>query len=123
MIHHKRLGTWLPVGGEMEAGELPLEAARRELREETGLEGLFPAIRGAFDGVPEGFLGYEEHSAGSKGTHMNFVFLAEVKEAEEVVSNHEFDQFRWVESSALKKLDAPKNVVEFGLMALSSEVV
>jgi 8-oxo-dGTP pyrophosphatase MutT (NUDIX family) len=38
LIRHRRLGTWLPVGGEIEAGETPLEAARRELREETGLE-------------------------------------------------------------------------------------
>jgi 8-oxo-dGTP pyrophosphatase MutT (NUDIX family) len=39
VIHHRRLETWLPLGGELEAGETPLEAARRELREESGLEG------------------------------------------------------------------------------------
>jgi ADP-ribose pyrophosphatase len=38
LVRHRRLGTWLPVGGEIEPGETPLEAARRELREETGLE-------------------------------------------------------------------------------------
>ena len=38
LVRHKRLDLWLPVGGEIEAGETPLEAARRELREETGLE-------------------------------------------------------------------------------------
>ena len=37
VIEHRRLKTWLPIGGELEAGETPLEAARRELREETGL--------------------------------------------------------------------------------------
>ena len=28
--------------------------------------------------MPWGLLGYEEHQAGSKGLHMNFVFVAEV---------------------------------------------
>jgi len=36
IIEHHRLKTWLPIGGELEPGETPLEAARRELREETG---------------------------------------------------------------------------------------
>ena len=40
LVRHRRLATWLPVGGEIEPGETPLEAARRELREET--EGTFP---------------------------------------------------------------------------------
>jgi 8-oxo-dGTP diphosphatase len=24
LVHHRRLGTWLPVGGELEPGETPL---------------------------------------------------------------------------------------------------
>ena len=41
VIAHKRTGLWLPIGGEMEAGETPLEAAVRELREETALVGVY----------------------------------------------------------------------------------
>jgi 8-oxo-dGTP pyrophosphatase MutT (NUDIX family) len=34
----ERLGYWSPVAGGVEAGEIPADAARRELWEETGLE-------------------------------------------------------------------------------------
>lgn len=35
---HDRLGMWLPPGGHIDRDELPHEAARREVAEETGLE-------------------------------------------------------------------------------------
>src|SRR5437773_11031623 len=60
LIRHRRLGVWLPPGCECEPGETPLEAAARELSEETGLVGRFPRIS-PIDGTPRGFLGYEEH--------------------------------------------------------------
>jgi 8-oxo-dGTP diphosphatase len=116
LIRHRRLGTWLPVGGELEPGETPLEAARRELLEETGLVGRFPEGLGV-DGTPAGLIGYEEHPAGSKGLHMNFAFLAEV-EVRHVRGCDEFDDFRWVDGLALEALDCPKNVKELGALAL-----
>lgn len=114
LIRHKRLGTWLPVGGEVEAGETPLEAARRELREETGLEGRFASLSDV-DGTPDGLLGYEEHQAGSKGLHMNFVFAADVDRAE-VKPNDEFTAFEWVRDSG--HLEAPPNVHQLLRLAL-----
>ncbi len=38
LVHHRKLGRWLPVGGHIEIGENPEQAALRETREESGLE-------------------------------------------------------------------------------------
>lgn len=115
LIEHRRLQTWLPVGGELEPGETPLEAAVRELREETGLEGSFTALSEAIEGAPPGLLGYEEHQAGSKGLHMNFAFVADVA-TREITPNHEIVSFRWVASA--EGIDCPRNVAQLVERAL-----
>jgi 8-oxo-dGTP pyrophosphatase MutT (NUDIX family) len=118
LVHHRRLGTWLPVGGELEPGETPLEAARRELLEETGLPGLFPTGLGV-DGTPPGLIGYEEHEAGSKGLHLNFAFVADVA-TRAIRGCDEFDAFRWVTADELAAIDCPRNVRELALEALAA---
>lgn len=120
VIEHRRLKTWLPIGGELEAGETPLEAAKRELREETGIEGAFRPLVGALDGVPAGLIGYEEHQAGSKGMHMNFVFVAQVAAGVDVTPNEEFGAWRWLHRAELDRLESPLNVRQFGYLALDA---
>ena len=114
MILHKRLGVWLPPGGEFMPDETPLEAARRELYEETGLHANFPRTSD-IDGTPPGLIGYEEHIAGSKGRHLNFVFVADV-DTDVVTPNDEFTEWRWVHT--MDGLHAPPNVGQLLTVAL-----
>jgi 8-oxo-dGTP pyrophosphatase MutT (NUDIX family) len=120
VIEHKRLKTWLPIGGELEPGETPAEAAVRELVEETGMVGEFRVLKDALDGVPPGLIGYEEHQAGSKGLHMNFVFVCFVADNAEVQPNYEFATYRWVDRAELDALESPLNVRQFGYLALDA---
>lgn len=116
LVHHRRLDAWLPVGGELEPGETPLEAARRELREETGLPGRFAGGLGV-EGTPPGLIGYEEHPAGSKGLHLNFAFVADV-ETRALDRCEEWDASRWVSAEELASVACPANVRQLALLAL-----
>jgi 8-oxo-dGTP pyrophosphatase MutT (NUDIX family) len=116
LVRHRRLGTWLPVGGEIEPGETPLEAARRELGEETGLAGEFPPGAGV-DGTPPGLIGYEEHPAGSKGLHMNFAFVADVA-SRALTACEEWDGAEWVGEEDLPRISCPENVRQLVRIAL-----
>jgi 8-oxo-dGTP pyrophosphatase MutT (NUDIX family) len=46
LADHRKSGLWLPPGGHVEPGEDPAGTARREAREELGIEARFSSVTG-----------------------------------------------------------------------------
>jgi 8-oxo-dGTP pyrophosphatase MutT (NUDIX family) len=70
---HKRLGLWLQPGGHLDDGELPWDAARREAREETGIDASFGGPHAA-DGTP--LIVHVDVHPGPRGhTHLDLRYL------------------------------------------------
>lgn len=79
-------GVWEAVSGRLEPGEPPLEAAAREVREESGLE-----VR--IDPRP-----LEAHATERAGVPMLIVYyVAEWASGEPALSD-EHDEFRWTDA-------------------------
>ena len=119
LVLHKRFNMWVPVGGELEHDERPLDGAMRELREETGISNaVFPHLDSApLPNTPWGLMAYEEHDAGSKGWHMNFAFVAKVGKPV-VTPNGEFDEYVWWKRGQLPAM-MPSNVRRLAELALT----
>jgi len=87
---HDRLGMWLPPGGHIDRDELPHEAARRECREETGLDVDLVAPQGDLESEtvesipqPQHFLleDIDVHPVGRVShQHVDFVFYGRAED-------------------------------------------
>lgn len=83
LLHwHDKLGRWLPPGGHIEPGELPDDAAIREVMEETGVEAVLvsaPLNPVDLAGHPRQLarpLGIQLAEIGPDHQHIDLVYLA-----------------------------------------------
>ena len=91
--HHRRLDRWLQMGGHLEAGEGPLEAALREAAEESGLRDL----RLAFDGIADLDVHVIPHGKGDpEHRHFDVRYIARTASPEAIaIETKESRELMW----------------------------
>jgi 8-oxo-dGTP pyrophosphatase MutT (NUDIX family) len=129
--HHDKLDMWLPPGGHLHRDELPHEAARREVREETGHEVDLLATPGDVSSEtvrelpqPRQFLLEDIDYVGEDVAHqhVDFVFYGTVEDRTIDPEDGEQppDDWEWVTAETLAD-DAGRfepDVIEFGQDAI-----
>ncbi len=127
LLWHKRLNRWMPPGGHVDANETPEDTARRECKEETGLdvEIVGDNQRDLFAGNPaEGrmlkkplaMLLENIPACPERGEpaheHMDFLYVAKPLNEQQalVLAEAEGREMRWFNREDVEKLNAETEV-------------
>lgn len=111
LVHHRKLGKWLPIGGHIELDEDPEMAALREAREESGLEiellGERPPTtsEGTRALISPRFL--DIHRISDTHEHIGMIYWARVKSGEATLAEAEHHGIRWCSREELEELQPP----------------
>ena len=111
LVHHRRLGKWLPLGGHIELDEDPETAALREAREESGLEvdlmGERPPTTepGTRALIAPRFL--DRHRITDTHEHIGMIYWARPKHGAVTLAAAEHHDIRWCSASDLETLEPP----------------
>jgi 8-oxo-dGTP pyrophosphatase MutT (NUDIX family) len=103
---HRKIGKWLPAGGHIEAGEDPVEAVVREVREEFGLEAeiMTVAQRVAYDGGPgqkEPPVTILEYEPEPDHFHVDLVYFLHAHNGFPGISHDPENPVHWLDSADL----------------------
>lgn len=116
LLHlHRKLQIWLPVGGHIESGELPQEAAVREVIEETGLEiDLYNPDQQVPMGDVEQLIRpiyLLSEKVNPTRQDVDYIYYASAHSSELKPQDGETNHLRWLTSEEIKQLkNVPENV-------------
>jgi len=99
LVRHRKLEKWLPIGGHIEIGENPEEAALRETLEESGLKVQLVGAK-----PPREFPGtqiltapsyLDVHDISGDHRHIGLIYFAKSAEGEPRLASAEHHEIRW----------------------------
>ena len=121
LVFHKKLNMWLPPGGHIDKDELPCDAARREVLEETGLKVELigkeePLGAGVKKLVHPIVLQLEDIHEGHQ--HIDLVYYGKINGGAMKFEEKECSGMMWAAIEDLEKIKAPENVRIYGKKAI-----
>ena len=126
LLHrHAKLGLWLPPGGHIEPGELPDEAAVREVMEEAGIAVALTGERGlelALPGQPRQLVrpeGIQLEDIAPGHQHIDLVYFARPVEAGDDLPAV-LPGMRWMSEAGLAEIDVTEEVAAWARKALAA---
>ncbi|MFN0069749.1 MAG: NUDIX hydrolase [Limisphaerales bacterium] len=111
LVHHRKLGRWLPLGGHIELDEEPEQAALREAKEESGLDvellGERPPTTepGTRALIAPRFL--DLHRITDTHEHIGLIYFARPVGGSTRLAAEEHHDIRWCREADLDRLEPP----------------
>jgi len=120
LVYHKKHKQWLPVGGHIEDNETPVQAIKREVKEEAGLDieiiestnhaKIYPTAE-----ILPAPCGISLHSVGDH-QHMDMRYIGRIKGSKNLNGTEEC---KWFTVDEIRNLDnCPEEIKDFAKDAI-----
>lgn len=121
LVFHKKLNMWLPPGGHIDNNELPCDAAKREVLEETGLNvelvgKEYPLGKGVKKLVHPKVLQLEDIEEGHQ--HIDLVYYGTIRDGNLKFNEREHNDIKWFSIGGLNSANLHESVKVYGKKAI-----